>query len=242
MIRKIAYGAGAIGVQQQQFRRAGGTLDWTKQDYPARLAAAQASLASAEATHFKAQADQRRQTNLPKQATSQQDIDSAESALRASDARMRFTLLSRGNAAEIADELYAKFERREKQEVARVHQVYAVASSAPCVTNALAAHFGEIREQPCGHCSACLEGPTMKAGLPPRSEKLPESFPRREWQAVRMQAGAALAHPRNAAKFLCGLTSPGLTKAKLSRHPLFGSLETVPFHAILRFCEVPAPR
>jgi len=161
---------------------------------------------------------------------------------RASDARMRFTLLSRGNAAEIADELYAKFERREKQEVARVHQVYAVASSAPCVTNALAAHFGEIREQPCGHCSACLEGPTMKAGLPPRSEKLPESFPRREWQAVRMQAGAALAHPRNAAKFLCGLTSPGLTKAKLSRHPLFGSLETVPFHAILRFCEVPAPR
>ena len=79
---------GSLDVAEAQLANARINLDWTKQDYPARLAAAQASLASAEATHFKAQADQRRQTNLPKQATSQQDIDSAESALRASDARI----------------------------------------------------------------------------------------------------------------------------------------------------------
>ena len=79
---------GSLDVAEAQLANARISLDWTKQDYPARLAAAQASLASAEAMHFKAQADQRRQRNLPKQATSQQDIDSAESALRASDARI----------------------------------------------------------------------------------------------------------------------------------------------------------
>ncbi len=79
---------GSLDVAEAQLANARINLDWTKQDYPARLAAARASMASAEATHFKAQADQRRQSNLPKQATSQQDIDSAEAALRASDARI----------------------------------------------------------------------------------------------------------------------------------------------------------
>jgi membrane fusion protein, multidrug efflux system len=79
---------GSLDVAEAQLANARINLDWTKQDYPARLAAAQASLGSAEATHFKAEADQRRQRNLPKQATSQQDIDSAEAALRGADARI----------------------------------------------------------------------------------------------------------------------------------------------------------
>jgi len=79
---------GSLDVAEAQLANARISLDWTKQDYPARLAAAQASLASAEAMHFKAQADQRRQRNLPKQATSQQDIDSAEAGFRAADARV----------------------------------------------------------------------------------------------------------------------------------------------------------
>ena len=60
---------GSLDVAEAQLANARISLDWTKQDYPARLAAAQASLASAEATHFKAEADQRRQRNLPKQAS-----------------------------------------------------------------------------------------------------------------------------------------------------------------------------
>jgi membrane fusion protein (multidrug efflux system) len=43
-------------------------------------------LVAAQATQFKAQADARRQRGLPKQATTQQDIDNAESALRNADA------------------------------------------------------------------------------------------------------------------------------------------------------------
>jgi membrane fusion protein (multidrug efflux system) len=79
---------GSLDVAEAQLANARINLDWTRQDYPARLAAAQASLAAAEAMHVKAQADQRRQRGLPKAATSQQDIDTADAAVRTSEARI----------------------------------------------------------------------------------------------------------------------------------------------------------
>ena len=79
---------GSLDVAEAQLANARINLDWTKQDYPARLAAAKASLAAAEAKHFKAQADQRRQRGLPKQATSQQDIDTADAALHTAEAQI----------------------------------------------------------------------------------------------------------------------------------------------------------
>ena len=42
-----------------------------------------------------------------------------------------------------------------------------------------------------------------------------------------------LADPRSAARFLCGLTSPRLSKAKLGGHPLFGRLADAPFPKVL---------
>jgi ATP-dependent DNA helicase RecQ len=41
-----------------------------------------------------------------------------------------------------------------------------------------------------------------------------------------------LRDPVNAARLLCGITSPALTKAKLSKHPLFGRLEGHPFASL----------
>jgi ATP-dependent DNA helicase RecQ len=52
-------------------------------------------------------------------------------------------------------------------------------------------------------------------------------------EACRAAHPEALAHPRQAARFLTGLTSPALTKAKLSRHPLFAALEGYPFAEVL---------
>jgi ATP-dependent DNA helicase RecQ len=54
---------------------------------------------------------------------------------------------------------------------------------------------------------------------------------------------AALGAPRQQARFLCGLTSPALTSARLSRHALFGTLEAYPFAEVLAWCadHNPAP-
>ena len=72
---------GSLQVAEAQLDNARLNLDWARAAYPARLAAAQAQLAAAQATHFKAEADAQRQRGLPKQATTQQDIDTAEAAL-----------------------------------------------------------------------------------------------------------------------------------------------------------------
>jgi ATP-dependent DNA helicase RecQ len=44
---------------------------------------------------------------------------------------------------------------------------------------------------------------------------------------------AALGTPRQRARFLCGLSSPATTKAKLSRHALFGALAEQRFDDVL---------
>ena len=63
-------------------------LETARIEYPARLASAQAQLAAAEATRFKADADARRQLALPRQATTQQDIDSATANRRGAEAQV----------------------------------------------------------------------------------------------------------------------------------------------------------
>jgi ATP-dependent DNA helicase RecQ len=57
-----------------------------------------------------------------------------------------------------------------------------------------------------------------------------------QWKALRAKHPDALGEPRQAARFLCGLTSPALTRARLVRHELFGSLEEIRFQTILNFC------
>lgn len=80
--------AASLGVAEAQLTDARQTLDWTRVIYPARLDGAQAQLASARATQFRAAADAKRQHDLPKQATTQQAIDTAEAALRAANAQV----------------------------------------------------------------------------------------------------------------------------------------------------------
>src|SRR5580693_812470 len=78
--------AASMHVARAQLAAARVNLESARVTWPAKLASAQAQLVAAQARQFKAQADARRQRSLPKQATTQQDIDNAESALRNADA------------------------------------------------------------------------------------------------------------------------------------------------------------
>ncbi len=79
---------GSLQVAEAQLGNAQMSLDAARIDFPARLELARAQLAAAKATQFRAAADMRRQQNLPKQATTQQDIDTAQAALRSADAQV----------------------------------------------------------------------------------------------------------------------------------------------------------
>jgi membrane fusion protein, multidrug efflux system len=79
---------GSLQSAEAQLATARTSLERARVDYPARLASAQAQLAAARASQFKTDADARRQRSLPKQATTQQDIDNSSAALRSADAQV----------------------------------------------------------------------------------------------------------------------------------------------------------
>ena len=59
----------------------------------------------------------------------------------------------------------------------------------------------------------------------------------RQALALREQRGDVLREPRALTRFLCGLSSPRLSRNKLTSEPLFGALSDVPFAAVLRRAE-----
>ena len=58
-----------------------------------------------------------------------------------------------------------------------------------------------------------------------------------EVRGLASEHSAALGHPRQLTRFLCGLTSPKLTTEKLTRHPRFGSLSGAGYAEVLEAVE-----
>jgi len=56
----------------------------------------------------------------------------------------------------------------------------------------------------------------------------------RRAEAVREQHVKVLGNPRVMTRWLCGVSSPSLSRAKLTSDPLFGALAGVPFADVLR--------
>ena len=79
---------GALATAQAQYRGQQFGLEVAKKNFPAQLAQAKAQLENAKATKARTQADYDRQKALPKAATSQQDVDAAEAALKQAEAQV----------------------------------------------------------------------------------------------------------------------------------------------------------
>ena len=153
------------------------------------------------------------------------------------EARLRFTRTAEADPEALTAELMERFVQRERGEIARVADVVRVIGGERCITNALLAHFGEARDEPCGHCSFCESG---KAAVFPTAAPLPPIDSRVRAADLRALAAAhpdALGEPRQQARFLCGLVSPGVSRARLGRNPLFGALDEHRFGDVLAWCE-----
>jgi len=157
--------------------------------------------------------------------------------VRASDVRQRYRRLQPTEDGDaLAAELLRRFEAREAQEIARVHRVPALATHDGCQVNALVGYFGESRDAACGHCTYCLNGRAVALAAAPAPVALPGSIDRRAFRALCAEQPAALGDARQRARFLCGISSPAQTRARLTRHPLFGAAEDQPFADVLRWC------
>ena len=154
--------------------------------------------------------------------------------IKASDLRDRYhRLVGPERAHELAEELTTKFDTRERGEQERLKRVPELMQAAECLSNRLVRYFGEEREAPCGHCSFCRTGRAAVMPVVPPGSTLEEVVPLGELNALADANPAALGTARQRARFLCGLTSPSLSKARLTRNRLFGAAEEHPFERVL---------
>jgi ATP-dependent DNA helicase RecQ len=135
-----------------------------------------------------------------------------------------------GDLRGLCDELSRRFQQREDRDIARTGRVLAYAETDGCLTAHLLNYFGEQRDD-CGHCGRCERQP--RVALPPARVVSPPDGWKRQLQDLLSKRNAALTSPRQVARFLCGLASPATTRAKLRSHPLYGLLQSMPFHDVM---------
>jgi ATP-dependent DNA helicase RecQ len=158
--------------------------------------------------------------------------------LQPAELRQRYTVVGEVDSPDaLVERLLERFVRRERAEVGRIEDVLALVTHDGCQVRALVGYFGEERAERCGHCTHCLEG---------RPQRLPESEARPPIESVvdanalaalRAAHPEALTAPRQQARFLAGITSPATTRARLTKHELFGALADRRFADVLAWCE-----
>jgi ATP-dependent DNA helicase RecQ len=131
--------------------------------------------------------------------------------------------------AAVWHELRRRFAAREASDLARTRGVVELLGGKGCLVRGLVGYFGEDLGRDCGHCGRC-------AGEPPIILEQPDAefvYPEEELRELRAAHPRALAVARQIARFLCGINSPALSAAKLTRHPAFGSAAKVPFAKVI---------
>jgi ATP-dependent DNA helicase RecQ len=140
----------------------------------------------------------------------------------------------------LANKLHARFAEREVRDVARVGAVLKMAEYPGCWSRYLAAYFGDPPGADCGHCGWCLW--QRPGALPVPAQHSLGLAERQLVHELRQLDRPALGTARQITRYLCGLSSPATSKAKLTREPAFGRLAAVPFAEVLAFVESTPPR
>ena len=147
--------------------------------------------------------------------------------LQASGVRKGFRRLS---APSDLQTLVERFRLREQRDLARLQEMVRLTQAQQCTARALLDYFGESLSEDCGVCGNCQGRPPQTIQRSP-AEISPDQL--RRIQRLQSQALPSLRHPRQMARFLCGLTSPATSAARLGKHPDFGALAEVPFQRVL---------
>jgi ATP-dependent DNA helicase RecQ len=131
--------------------------------------------------------------------------------------------------AAVWQELRRRFSVREQSDIARTRTVAQLLGGEGCVVRRLLAYFGEELGRDCGHCGRCAGDPAVAL----ERESAEFSAPADELAELRTAHPRALGGARQMARFLCGISSPALSAAKVTRHPRFGSAAAAPFGQVL---------
>ena len=127
------------------------------------------------------------------------------------------------------------FAQREARDSQRLAQILDFASASGCITRRLIGYFGEaLAEDNCSHCHFCRTGdPATQVALPATPIAPFTDADAEDIRTLIFEEHASLATPRQITRFLCGLTSPATSRAKLTKRPEFARFATTPFRTVL---------
>ena len=147
--------------------------------------------------------------------------------LQATGVKVPYQVLRQPNdLSAVQDALWIQAEQREAGDIARMDQVEGLVCADSCQAALLSTHFGEAMSEPCGCCSWCERGAAViPTPEPPQVDDAMMS------QITELQRShpEVFSDPRALARFLVGVSSPAVSKARLSKHLLFGAMAEVPF-------------
>jgi ATP-dependent DNA helicase RecQ len=155
-----------------------------------------------------------------------------------------YTLLEPGfDAAALSAELHAYFKQQESSEIKRIHAMLALFASERCLSQRLAAYFGDGNApSQCGHCSVCQghivrlpEPPTLPPLIDQDVQSLCGGFVRKHQDFKGHEPSAECL-----TRFLCGISVPLFTKLKARQLSGFAALEAYPYAEVREWLIAPS--
>lgn len=122
----------------------------------------------------------------------------------------------------LADAIFSTMEKREQDDLERTEQMLGLITKSTCFSKSLAQHFGDDLpdgKKECGHCTWCLTHKAVVRDTPP-----PVRFNKSKFMAILGKVPDR-DDPRLLAKIAFGISSPRITSLKLSKDPVFGSMD-----------------
>ncbi len=135
----------------------------------------------------------------------------------------------------LARSLNQRFQKRESNDIERIQRVVELAQHDGCLTQHLLRYFGETRNA-CEHCCRCRDEKPTPLGNAHQTKLSHEDEQR--IRGLIEEGHQSIRTPRQLTRFLCGITSPATTRAKLRKSSnMFGAFNTRSFKATLEFVE-----
>ena len=135
----------------------------------------------------------------------------------------------------VANQYAQRMITREHDEISRIDSVFEYACATSCQAASLSEHFGQPLEEPCGSCTYCTDDGSLEI----ETAKILQLDQATLDVVEKLKSSHADALPssRSIARLLCGITSPALTRAKLSREKIFGTCSHIPFADVMKQVE-----
>ncbi|MCM8530841.1 MAG: RecQ family ATP-dependent DNA helicase [Lentisphaeraceae bacterium] len=155
---------------------------------------------------------------------------------KVSDVRTSYRLLKDNiDIPSLTQLIFNRFVESEKRDTLRLNELIQLTKSQDCLTQAMLGYFGETLEKPCGHCDRCLGDFDISLSSDTEIELTNED--KSLINEIKNSDNPYFETRRNIAKFLCGITSPKMSRGRpaLNRDKNFGALTKRPFHKVLQF-------